>query len=326
MNWLILTIACIILWGVTDILLKASFRKNDPFSYCKTFVWVGIVMALAGGIMSTRSDTLLDSFKMISEDVLYLIPLCLAYAVAFFLGLLGIKHLDASVVSPLENIDGAIAVIFIYFYYLLTGYIHPSYGIGLIDGVASLLIVVGIILLGRQEQELMRREEHLEEDKKKHRLGALALFFPILYNLADGFLIAEISGINGNSGIVTEGAQTSVPAVDFFILECLIFAIVAVCVWLYMLIAKKYVYNPFREEEMIRCSAATAETFGTMTFIMASAIKPVLTAPIVSSYCLVTIVLARIFLKERLTKKRYLSLAFVLMGIALLGIAEIFGI
>ena len=108
MNWLILTLACIILWGVTDILYKASFYKNDPLSYYKSFVWVGLVMALAGCIMSVWSDTLPDSVKMVKDDVVYLIPLCLVYAFAWFFGLLGNKHLEASVVSTVENIDGAL--------------------------------------------------------------------------------------------------------------------------------------------------------------------------------------------------------------------------
>ena len=116
----------------------------------------------------------------------------------------------------------------------------------------------------------------------------------------------------------------SIPATDFFIFECAGIALVSVLVWLYLLIAKKQVYNPFQPEEFVRCSAATGETFGTMTFIFAAGINPVLTAPITSSYCLVTIVLARIFLKERLTKKQYISLAFLVLGIALLGISEIF--
>ena len=38
MNWFILTLACIILWGVTDILYKASFQKNDSLSYYKPLV------------------------------------------------------------------------------------------------------------------------------------------------------------------------------------------------------------------------------------------------------------------------------------------------
>ena len=172
----------------------------------------------------------------------------------------------------------------------------------------------------------MRQEMHLSEDKKKHRLGALALFFPIIYTLIDVFSIAEISGVNADGGIVTKSAEASIPAIDFFIFECAGFALVAICVWLYMLIVKKHIYNPFQDEELIRCGAATSETAGTMAFIFAASINPVLTAPVTSLYCLVTIVLARIFLKERLTKKQYLSLGFIIIGIALLGISGILSV
>ena len=326
MTWLILTLACIILWGVTDILYKATFYKKDPLSYYKSFVWVGLVMALAGFIMSTWSDTLLDSIKMVKDDVLYLIPLCLVYAIAWFFGLLGNKHLDASVVSTIENIDGALVAIIIYYYFLLPGYIHPSYKIGVMDVIATVSIIIGVVLIGREEQALMRQEINLSEDKKKHRFGALALFFPIIYTLIDVFSIAEIGGVGANSGIVTRGEEASIPAIDFFIFECAGFALVAICVWLYMMIVKKYIYNPFQEEELIRCGAATGETVGTMAFIFAASINPVLTAPITSLYCLVTIILARIFLKERLNKKQFISLAFLIAGIALFGISGVFGV
>jgi hypothetical protein len=106
-------------------------------------------MALAGFVMSTWSNTLLDSVKTLKDDVLYLIPLYLVHAGALFFSLLGVKHLDASLVAPLENLDGALATIVIYFYYLLTDYIHPSYGIEIMDIIASVSIVIGVILLGK---------------------------------------------------------------------------------------------------------------------------------------------------------------------------------
>lgn len=321
MYWFILALACIILWGVTDVLYKATFQKNDPLAYHKSFVWVGLVMALAGFIMSYWSDTLLDSIKIVKDDVIYLVPLCIVYAIAWFFGLLGNKHLEASVVSTIENIDGALVAIIIYYYYLLTGYIHPSYKIGAMDVIATVLIIIGVILIGREEQTLMMQEVHLSEDKKKHRLGALALFFPIIYTLIDVFSIAEISGVSDNNSIVAQGAEALIPPIDFFIFECAGFALVAIFVWLYMMIVKKHIYNPFQEEELIRCGAATSETVGTMAFIFAAAINPVLTAPVTSMYFVVTIVLARIFLKEQLSKKQFISLAFLMAGIVLFGIS-----
>lgn len=317
MTWLLLTLSCIILWGITDILYKKSSDYNDPLSQYKTFVWIGIVMAPAGVIMAICSDTLLDSIMMV-KDNLYLIPLCIFYAIALFFGLLGAKHLDASVVSPLENIDGAMAAIILYFFFLFTGRSHITDSIGVVEMIATLSIVVGVVLLGIQEQTLSKQEAHLSEDKKRHRLGALALIFPIIYNLVDAVSMVAV-GIT-----VSEETDVAIPDIDFFIFESLGFVIVAICMWLYMLIVKKYKYDPFKKEELVRCGAATGETFGTMTYIFAVAISPILTAPITSSYCLVTIVLARIFLKERLTKKQYLSLAFLVVGIALLGVSEIF--
>ena len=316
MTWLLLTLSCIILWGITDILLKKSLDYSDSLSQYKTFVWIGIVMAPAGVVMAICSDTLLDSIMMV-KDNLYLIPLCVFYAIALFFGLLGAKHLDASVVSPLENIDGAMAAIILYFFFLFTGHSHITDKIGLVQLVGTVAIVAGVVLLGIQEQSLSKQETHLSENKKRHRLGALALIFPIVYNLVDAVSMVAV-GIT-----VSEETDVAIPDIDFFIFESLGFVVVAICVWFYMLIIKKYKYNPFKKEELVRCGAATGETFGTMAFTFAVGISPILTAPITSSYCLVTIVLARIFLKERLTKKQYLSLAFLVVGIALLGVSEI---
>ena len=316
MTWLILTLSSIILWGITDILLKKSLDYSDSLSQYKTFVWIGLVATVSGAIAAFCSDTLPVSIRMLADN-LYLIPVTIFYVVAMFFGLLGAKHLDASVVSPLENIDGAIAAIILYFFFLFTGRSHITDSIGVVEMIATLSIVVGVILLGIQEQSLSKQETHLSEDKKRHRLGALALIFPIIYNLVDAVSMVAV-GIT-----VSEETEVAIPDIDFFIFESLGFVAVAICMWLYMLIAKKYKYDPFKKKELVRCGAAAGETFGTMTYIFAVAGNPILTAPITSSYCLVTIVLARIFLKERLTKKQYLSLAFLVIGIALLGISEI---
>ena len=272
---------------------------------------------LSGAVAAFCSDTLPDSIRMLADN-LYLIPVTVIYVVAMFFGLLGAKHLDASVVSPLENIDGAIAAIILCIFFLFTGRSHVTDSIGIVDIVGTVAITAGVVLLGIQEQKLSKQEMNLGEDKKKHRLGALALLFPIAYNLADAASIVAM-------GVTVSGeAEVSIPDIDFFFFESLGFFAAAIFLWLYMLIAKKYMYNPFKKTELSRCAAATCETLGTLTFTVAVGIRPILTAPIASSYCFVTIILARIFLMERLTKKQYLSVAFVVAGIALLGLSEIF--
>ena len=272
--------------------------------------------AVSGTVAALSSDTLLDSIIMLADN-LYLIPVTVLYVIALFFGLLGAKHLDASVVSPLENIDGAIAAIILYIFFLVTGRSHVTDSIGIMDIIGTVSITAGVILIGIQEHKLSKQKINLDNNKNKHRLGALALLFPIVYNLVDAISIVTM-------GITVSGeADVSMPDIDFFFFECMGFLAVGILVWLYMLIAKKCVYNPFKKTEIFRCGAATCETLGTLVFTIAVGISPILTVPISSSYCFVTIILARIFLKERLTIKQYLSLALVVAGIALLGISEI---
>ena len=317
--WLILTISCIVLWGITDILFKKTLSHSDSLSHFKTFIWIGIIMSVIGCIVGLCSDTLTNSFSLL-EDNLYLIPLCVFYVIAMFFGLLGAKHLAASVVSPLENIDGAIAAILLYIFFMFNDRSHITEKVGVLDVIGTVCIVVGVILLGIQEHKLSKQENNLEDNKKKHRLGALALIFPIVYNLVDAFSMVAM-------GITVSGeTEVTIPDIDFFFFECLGFAVVTIVVWLYLAISKKYIYNPFKKIEVMRCGAGFSETFGTLTFTLAVGISPILTAPITSSYCIVTIILARLFLKEQLTKKQYLSLVFLVIGIALLGVGEIFSV
>ena len=316
MNWLLLTLSCIVAWGITDILYKKSLNYSDPLTHYKTFIWIGIIMATAGIIAAICSDTLLESIMMV-KDNLYLIPLAVFYAVASLFGLLGKKHLDASVVSPLENIDGAMAAIILYFFFLLTGRNHVIDNIGIMDMIGTVAITAGVIFFGMQEHKLSKQEINLDEKKKKHRLGALVLIFPLLYNLVD------VVSIVATSITVSEETEVAIPDIDFFFFESLGFLAVAIFLWLYLLIVKKYKYNPFKKKEMFRCGAAAGETIGAITYIFAVGSNPILTVPITSSYCFVTIVLAHILLKEKLTKKQYLSLACLAIGIVLLGISGI---
>lgn len=319
MIWLILTLSCIILWGVTDILLKKSLDSSDPLSQYKTFIWIGIVSAPVCVVMAVCSDTLLDSVRIVANNP-YIIPINIFYVVAMYFGLLGAKHLDASVVSPLENIDGAMTAIILYFFFLLTGKSHVTESIGIVDIIGTVMITFGVILLGIQEQKLSKQENISGKEKKKHRLGALALLFPLVYNLADAVSMVA-------TGIMVSGeTEYSIPDIDYIFFESLAFFIFTVFVWLYLLIFKKYVYNPFKRKERYSCGAAICETLGTTAFTFAVAISPVLTSPITASYCLVTIILARLFLKERLTKKQYLSLVLLVSGIALLGVSEIISV
>ena len=48
-----------------------------------------------------------------------------------------------------------------------------------------------------------------------------------------------------------------------------------------------------------------------------------ISAPIVGSYCILSMLLSRLFLKEKLTKKEYVAIFLVIIGIVILAIMDI---
>ena len=69
--------------------------------------------------------------------------------------------------------------------------------------------------------------------------------------------------------------------------------------------------------------AAIFETAGQFFYVFAMSGSSIIAAPIVGSYCILSMLLSRAFLKEKLTKKEYLAIFLVIIGIVILGILDI---
>ena len=80
----------------------------------------------------------------------------------------------------------------------------------------------------------------------------------------------------------------------------------------------------FRQEAP-KYTGAIFETIGQFFYIYALADTQhvAFAAPIISSYCVASVIWSRIFLKEKLSLKHYLSIALVVAGIVILGILDI---
>ncbi|HAZ18930.1 MAG TPA: hypothetical protein DCY75_02000, partial [Clostridiales bacterium] len=87
---------------------------------------------------------------------------------------------------------------------------------------------------------------------------------------------------------------------DIIILYGLTFFLAGIFSWLFLLIKEKHAYNPFKEGT--KGIAAAFEEFGQLFYVFAMAKQPVLVAPMVASYCIVSVILSRLFLKEKLTR------------------------
>ena len=76
-------------------------------------------------------------------------------------------------------------------------------------------------------------------------------------------------------------------------------------------------------KETPKLLAALFETAGQFFYVYAMSGNATISAPIVGSYCVLSMLLSRVFLKEKLTKKEYCFISLVLVGILILAIMDI---
>lgn len=62
---------------------------------------------------------------------------------------------------------------------------------------------------------------------------------------------------------------------------------------------------------------------GNVCYIFAMALNPLLSAPIISAYCVVSVALSRAILKERLQLSQYICIGMVVAGIVVMAASEI---
>ena len=79
------------------------------------------------------------------------------------------------------------------------------------------------------------------------------------------------------------------------------------------------------KQEMPKYTGALFETVGQFFYIYALADTEhvAFAAPIISSYCVASVIWSRLFLKEKLSLKHYMSIGLVVVGIVIMGILDI---
>jgi hypothetical protein len=184
MKWFCLTILCILCWSTTDIFYKKGSELTDKLSHLKIMVWLGIVMGIAAVLLLPLSETQLSPAGLIVYYKDY-IPMAALYVAALLCGTVSARYLDASVTSPLENVDGAVAAAILLVYFAVTGRLGEGPGITPWNVGSIFFVAVGVILLGIQERRIANRERNVPKTQRKHPLGALAFIFPLLYTLVD---------------------------------------------------------------------------------------------------------------------------------------------
>ena len=318
MSWFFFALICLLGWGCADLFYKKGTDEHDRYSHLRIAVWVGLVMGVCAIIMmlipfDEELKTPMSVGALIENGIKYS-PASLCYILSMVIGYAGLRYMEVSIVSPVQNASGGLSAIFMTVYFLIVGRLESISEIfDPLTTVGTILIVLGVIALAIVEQRLAREERRLNPPEKKYRFGALALLFPILYCLFDTL------GTAADGIILDEEVGLGLGEVDVLILYGLTFMLAGLIAWIFLWIREKKPYNPFARTELTKGIAACCEEFGQVFYVFAMARNPVVAAPIVASYCVVSVLLARIFLKEKLKAAQYACIFAVIAGIIVIG-------
>ncbi|NLL01340.1 MAG: EamA family transporter [Clostridiales bacterium] len=298
--WFLFALLTTLSWGVADLFYKKGADSKDKYSTMKIGIMVGLVMGIHAILYMLIKGITFDPFDMIKY-----LPVSFFYILSMLIGYLGLRYIELSISSPVQNSSGALTAIALII-------LFPQ-ELGLLEIAGILLITGGVIGLAILEKKLQNAALQADNAKvnPKYQISILAITFPILYavvdaigTIADGIYLDELSLI---------GEEAALLAYEF---TWLLYAIVSL---IYLTVIKKQKYNIFKEG--VRTSAAVFETAGQFFYVYAMSSNAVVAAPLIASYSIVSVILSRIFLKEKLSKQHYTLILFVMIGIAVLGIA-----
>lgn len=299
--WFLFALLTTLSWGIADLFYKKGSDSNDPLSHFKISVMVGLVMGIHGVLYMLIKGISLDPV-----DLVKYLPVSAMYIISMIIGYFGLRYIELSISSPVQNSSGAITMILLFIFFPQpVGWVN-------ISGIIFITLgVIGLAILEKKAQDQALKAENAQIDPK-YQLSILAITFPILYALfdalgtfADGIYLDEMDLISEDAALL---------AYEFTWL------MIAIVSFIYIRYVKKASFNVLKQP--VRASAAIFETAGQFFYVYAMTDKAIIAAPLIASYSVVSIILSRIFLKEKLSTQHYSLVVLVIIGIALLGIAD----
>ena len=304
--WFAFTMITTLAWGAADLFYKKGADAEDKYSHLKTAMMVGFVMGIHAILTLIVNGVSYDI-----RNVFVYLPVSLMYISSMTVGYLGLRYLELSISSPIQNSSGAISCLFCVIF--LKDRIEGLSLLGVI------LVCVGIFSLGLLEKADANRMAKLNE--KKYRIGFVAIILPILYCIIDSlgtFLDAYYLDDVASTPLlgVTEENLEDVANISYEFT----FLIAAIIIFIILTVFKKEKVK--MSDQKNRTVAALFETAGQATYVYALSANPAVAAAVISSYSIVSLILSRIFLKEKLSKWHYAVITVAIAGIAILGMAD----
>lgn len=301
--WFWLAIAALLCWSGSDLFSKLGCQDDkDKYSHLKMLTAVGVVMGL-----HAVYEVLVGGTEISSHVMLTYLPVSLLYIGSMAIGYLGLRYIELSISSPICNSSGAIVAILIF----------ATRGINALPKAALLavaLVCIGVIMLGiteaNEDDEL--RKARQDQANRHYAKSWIAILLPVIYCLLDALgTFADTKVLE----VLNEDSANVAYELTFLLVGLVSAA--------YVLGVKKQKLK--FKAELPKYTGAIFETVGQFAYIyaLADAEHAGLAAPIISSYCVVSVLWSRIFLKEKLSKKHYASVLTVVLGIVIIGILDI---
>ena len=296
MGWFVLALIAMLCWSGSDLFSKKGSRPDDRFSHWKMVMAVGLVMGLHACF-----EIFVNGVEITLDAMIAYLPASLLYIFSMILGYVGLRYIELSISSPICNCSGAVAALFCLIF--LGEQIDMPLGL-----IAILAMAAGVVLLSivetREDDQIKLERQKIEN--VRYTKSILALLLPILYCVIDA------AGTVADS-IILETLDESVANVAYE----LTFLAMGIADAIYTFGIKRQ--KPELPRETPKLIAAVCETAGQFAYVFAIGENAVGAAPIISCYCLVSVLWSRIFLKEKLSWKHYASIAVAAVGIVIMG-------
>ncbi len=298
--WFWFSVIALICWSGSDLFSKIGCAdKSDKYSHYKMVTAVGVVMGV-----HALYEIFVSGVPIDFASLLKYLPVSALYILSMAIGYIGLRYIELSVSSPICNSSGALVALLC----IITGdaLAVPQY-------IAVALVCIGVIGLGiveaKEDDEL--RALRQEKGNYKYSKSPLAIILPLIYCLLDAL------GTFADS-IVLETLDEDVANVAY---ELTFLACGIVC-FIYVKFIKKQKFLP--KKEAPKYTGAIFETAGQFAYIYALADSQhvAMAAPIISAYCVASVVWGGIFLKEKLSFKHYAMIVIAVVGIIILGLYD----
>lgn len=301
MSWFWFSIIALLCWSGSDFFSKIGCRDpKDKYSQFKMVMAVGLVMGLHAAY-----EIFVGGTEISWKVILTYLPVSLLYIGSMTLGYVGLRYIELSISSPICNASGALVAIIA----IVSGTAEvmeaPQY-------LAIALACAGVIGLGFVEanEDDALRAARQEASNYKYAKSWLALALPVAYCMLDA------AGTFADDLVLETLNEDSANAAY----ELTFLAAGVVC-FVYTVLIKKQPLVP--KMEAPKYVGAVFETAGQFAYIYALASgESALAAPIISSYCMASVLWSRLFLKEKLSWKHYACIFVTFAGILIMGIYD----